>query len=79
MFLKVVNCTLTMLVHRRESSNEWFFSSSIDHNTNIFFAVLNIFIETGKFNISALLDTLEYFPFIFISVAGWIFYHKDRY
>ncbi len=56
-----------------------FFQALLTTILIFFFAVLNIFIETGKFNISALLDTLEYFPFIFISVAGWIFYHKDRY
>jgi len=39
---------------------------------------LNAFVETGKFNVSVLLDALGLFPFIFISVAGWIFYNKDR-
>ncbi|MCI5763248.1 hypothetical protein [Actinobacillus porcinus] len=40
---------------------------------------LNAFVETGKFNVSALLEALGFFPFMFIAVVGWIFYHKDRY
>lgn len=40
--------------------------------------ILGAFLNTGKMNITAIISTLEFFPYAYFIIVSWIFYNKDR-